>query len=306
MSITLIAVVVVVLAGWRFPALVRWRRLEGPWRHWQRLGRRIGARGDGWAAVSWVLLPGLLALLLQGWLGAHGRALLLPWGVLMLFLCWGPRDLDADAAALAEAEDDEALRAAARGLGLSAQPSGSAAVVEALFRAGLARWFAPLFWFMVLGGAGAMLYRSVWLAGAGEPRRGSVLHTLLQWMHLPVAGLMTLSLAMVANFDAVLGAWRDWRSRPAADRPGGPLGFLDAAARSSVQCELQDQIEEDAERAEDAAASAESLAGVVAPPSDAVVPTMQTAVEDGMALLWRMLLLWIAALALAVLGGLAG
>ena len=59
----------------------------------------------------------------------------------------------------------------------------------------------------------------------GEAARGFI--GLLNW---PVAYLMTFGLALAANFDRVLGAWRDWHAN------GGlrlDIGFLAAAARVS-------------------------------------------------------------------------
>ena len=43
--------------------------------------------------------------------------------------------------------------------------------VESVFLKALRRWFGVIFWFAVLGVAGAFLYRIVdWLADAGTPK----------------------------------------------------------------------------------------------------------------------------------------
>ena len=44
-------------------------------------------------------------------------------------------------------------------------------LVEAVFRCALWRWFGVLFWFLLLGPAGALLYRLVSLSAQGEARR---------------------------------------------------------------------------------------------------------------------------------------
>jgi AmpE protein len=149
-----------------------------------------------------------------------------------------------------------------------------------------------LFWFVVLGPVGALLYRLTQVGasractdrlplehGASYAR----LKLILEW---PAAQLMTLGLALAANFDAVFSAWRQWH----ADRAQGWLvldtGFLGAAARVSVACELAE--ERDQEYAVDAP-----------PPPAPALP----ALKDAMSLAWRVLLLWLAVLALFVLAG---
>jgi AmpE protein len=90
---------------------------------------------------------------------------------------------------------------------------------------------------------------------------------------------MTFALALAADFDRVLTAWRDWH------RGGARLdaGFLGAAARASVASEL---AEEDA-YAVDGPAQAPDLLEL----------------RDAMSLVWRILLLWLGVLALLVLAG---
>ena len=91
---------------------------------------------------------------------------------------------------------------------------------------------------------------------------------------------MTFGLALAANFDGVLAAWRDWHAL------GGwrlDTGFLGAAARASVVCEL---AEEDA-YAIDGPAQAPALLEL----------------RDAMSLVWRVMLLWLAVLAVFVVAG---
>jgi AmpE protein len=96
-----------------------------------------------------------------------------------------------------------------------------------------------------------------------------------------VAQLMTLSMALVGNFDAVFNAWRAARGNQwQLDN-----GFLGAAARASVRSELAEEAEEYAE--------------------EGMVQTMPELPElrDAMSLVWRILLLWLAVLALFVIAG---
>ena len=105
--------------------------------------------------------------------------------------------------------------------------------------------------------------------------------------------LMTLALALVGNFDTVLGAWRE--SGGASFDVRKP--FLGAVAQASVKCEL---AEEAADYADDTSAAAE--AGLVPPPVPATsgeVPELR----DAMSMVWRSLLVWLAVLALFVIAG---
>jgi len=143
-----------------------------------------------------------------------------------------------------------------------------------------------LFWFLLLGPAGALLYRLVALSAQGysqqvlSPSLASAAKWWLGVLNWPVAHLMTFGLALAANFDGVLAAWRDWHAQ------GGwrlDTGFLGAAARASVVCEL---AEEDA-YAIDGPAQAPALLEL----------------RDAMSLVWRVMLLWLAVLAVFVVAG---
>jgi AmpE protein len=162
--------------------------------------------------------------------------------------------------------------------------------VGAVARGALRRWFGVLFWFLLLGPVGALGYRLVQLAAdaslstarpASARDAAGVALAVLEW---PVAQLMTLALALVGNFDTVFAAWREARlGRPALDS-----GFLEAAARASVTAEIAD----------DEAWATEGL------PADA--PPALLELRDAMSLVWRMLMVWLAVLALFVLAGWVG
>ena len=93
-------------------------------------------------------------------------------------------------------------------------------------------------------------------------------------------GALLATSALAADFDRVVGAWRDWHAQ------GGlrlDIGFLGAAARASVASEL---AEEDAY-------------AVDGPPQASALLELR----DAMSLVWRILLLWLGVLALLVLAG---
>ena len=307
MFVTLVAVIVALVLGHVAPSLaasVRHFDWYDTWLRW--LDGRL-AQNELWRGrygIAFGLVPPLLAVaLFQVALDAPLLGLVgLLFGIVVLFYAWGPRDLDLDVDAVVEARDPLARReAAARLSPLGADDAEDAratvldgpALVEAVFRNALQRWFGVLFWFLLLGSFGALLYRLVALAAEGEPRRAlppeaatgaQNLLILLDW---PVAQLMTLSMALVGNFDTVVGAWKD---------AGGAslqldTGFLAAAGRASVRSELADEAQEFSEE------GVSTATGIVTQLGE--LPELR----DAMSLVWRILLVWLAVLALFVVAG---
>jgi AmpE protein len=301
MSATLIAVIVVLIAGHAVQSLAALRRFDWlvEWRRY--VGGQSEAEGALNGRIGLLLVIGLPVLLI-GLLQLALRQSLwgVPWfvfAVLLLFYCWGPRDLDLDVESIVDAPDAAHKRDAAANL-LSATSSPESAtptsdgsgldghvLVEAVFNGALRRWFGPLLWFLLLGPAGAFAYRIIALlaidpahadAPIAQREDARWLLSLLDW---PVAQLMTFALALAANFDAVFGAWRDWHA-------GGvrlDTGFLGAAGRASVDIEIAD---DDTDLPDGSALAA--------------TPALLE-LRDAMSLVWRMLLLWLAVIALFVI-----
>jgi AmpE protein len=291
-DLALIAVVLALVLGHVAPGLGSVRRYGWfiGWLRW--LGRVFAGQGVWRGRFGLLLAVGVPVLAigaLQWLLGDRWYGLpMFVFALLALIYTWGPRDLELDVEAVVDARDPAERRAAAAAL----FPEGGEPViegptlVEAVFRCALWRWFGVLFWFLLLGPAGALLYRLVSLGAQGEaqkalpPVQGAAAREFIALLNWPVAHLMTFGLALAANFDGVLAAWRDWHAN------GGmrlDIGFLGAAARASVVCEL---AEEDA-YAIDGPAQAPALLEL----------------RDAMSLVWRVLLLWLAVLAIFVVAG---
>lgn len=257
--------------------------------------------GDAWRGrfgISIALAaPLLAALLLQVALNApYVDVVKLLFGIAVLFYCWGPRDLDLDIEAVVDAPDALAQRAAAAELWPEAPPGAvcdGPALTGAVFDGARLRWFGVLFWFLLLGAFGALLYRLVALSAQGgiaqrlpaDNRAGA--QWLLRLLDWPVAQLMAGSLALVGNFDAVFNAWRD---------NGGAsfdlhARFLAAAGRASVRSELADEAQDDIE---DGVSGSTALALQLGE-----FPELR----DAMSLVWRALLVWLAVIALFVVAG---
>ncbi|HET7204516.1 MAG TPA: regulatory signaling modulator protein AmpE [Steroidobacteraceae bacterium] len=248
-------------------------------------------------AVVLVALPVLPVALVSEALEPHLLGLLqFAFVVVVLLFSFGPRDLkdevDDYVQAIVRHDRDEALR---RGKELlESSPTvhrlgTREALEEAIFIQANNRIFGVIFWFMVLGAAGAWAYRvsdmlrrraAFEAARQGVPRMrgdlGSALglvHGVLAW--LP-ARLGALSYALAGSFEDAVGNWR-----VAVDR--ATTGLLDRAedllarvGKGSLQ---------------------PSLAGVSAERLD-----LETA-RGAWRIVSRALWIWIAAIALLVLTG---
>ena len=294
MFTTLVAVIAALVLGHvastRVAALRRFQWYRG-WLEW--LGMQSGD-GGFWAGrygLALAVLPPVLLMAVAQWLLARPLLGLLGLllGVVVLACTWGPRDLDVDIEAALDADGAEARRAR---LALLATEPGQdvregPGLPAAVMRAALRRWFAVLWWFLLLGPAGALLYRLVEQAVAGVGHgllpedNAAGARRLLHLLDWPVAQLMTLSLALVGNFDLVFRAWR----AAAGDRWTGRTDFLDAAARTAVSGELEEEAQDYVRE------------GYL--PLRPDLPELR----DAMSLVWRMLLLWLAILALLVIAG---
>lgn len=297
MAIKLLAVVIALAVAHTLPDLARLRQftwLAG----WAGFVQGLFGSRDWMAgAVGAALVVGLPALALFGVQQALDGELFglasLALAVAALFYCWGPRDLALDVDAVTHAPDAERRRAALGLLGAAGDGAriDGTLLVDSVFQAALVRWFGVLLWFVLLGPAGALLYRATELVGRRPgfadnvpPGLAAACATLARAMEWPAAHLVTLALAIAADFDAVAAAWRDWHaSRRGQGGPALDAGFLRAAARASVDADIDvgDDYVDDAR-------------GPIAE------------MQEAMSLVWRVLLVWGVVLALFVLAGRIG
>ncbi|MGV8942227.1 MAG: regulatory signaling modulator protein AmpE [Lysobacter sp.] len=310
MSITLIATIVALVLGHLAPSLAAAVRQFGWYADligW--LNDRFG-EGSFWRGRWGIVLALLPPVMVVGFFQlALDERLLgiaeLVFGLAVLFLVWGPRDLDRDVDAILDAPDAASRRERVTRLAGNADaPESRQDLVEAVFRNALRRWFGVLFWFLLLGPVGAVAYRLSALAAVGDAasrvpartRQGA--RTWLAVLEWPVAQLMTLALALVGNFDSVLGAWR---SAGGASFAAGNR-FLGAAARASVRREMADEGADYAvgDGGIDDDSFSESWLGT---PSAGLGLSDLPELRDAMSLVWRSLLAWLAVLALFVIAG---
>lgn len=305
MSATLIAVVLALFLGHVVTPLSQLRRY-GWFERWLAVGQRHAS--NLFASPLSILLSLGIPLLIVAWIqvSLDLRFFGLPgflFSVAVLIYCWGPRDLDLDVDAVEEAPDqaarDRALSQLAGG-DISPAANDEESLVTAVFSGARRRWFGVLLWFLFLGPCGALLYRLSERgarAGAAEhlpPRHATAYQRLLILLDWPVAHLMTLALGIAGNFDAVYRAWRTWHHARKGHTFDFSVGFLDAAAQTSVR---QVQRDDFSERQLDTEAGIEATDH----PSDAA--SALGAMHIAMALVWRILIAWIVVVALFVLAG---
>ena len=212
------------------------------------------------AAVVALLLPVLPVAVLDRMLGGHLLGLLqLAFAVFVLLLSFGPRDLrdevDDYVAALERGDREEAGRRAKELLEAEATGRGARlreAVEEAIFVQANNRIFGVILWFMVLGPAGAWLFRVSDLMrrrGAFEAARGgdaapqslagalAALHGLLAWIP---ARLAAATYALAGSFEDAVGNWRVAVDRAAQSALDRSEDLLARVGRASLQPSLAD------------------------------------------------------------------
>jgi len=280
-------------------ALCHFVRELGRFRHNKWLGSWINFANDafgkfpGWQDIlgflALIALPALLLLMINQLLysafGSTGAFLL---AIVVLIYTFGPKDLDTEVAAIIESEEEEprqeVLGELLGGPVPEDQDACRALAVESVFREALRRWFGIIFWFAVLGIVGAFLYRLVdWLVKEDYPltddQKGLFIR-LRQIMDWPAAQLMTLSLAVATDFDSVFVAWKQYHNEQGHGLFEGDNGFLLASARSIV---LTGHAARDG--------YADQLDGPM------------ISLQQAMDLAWRILGVWMTALALLLLIG---
>jgi len=180
-----------------------------------------GTRDHGW--LAWIM-GALLPALLVGGIGLllDGVALILGWcwSVAVLYVCMGYRQLVDKCRDLAGALLSGDLERARKDLagcwtGTTAaltEADLATAAIETLLRSSLTRVFGVLFWFVLLGPFGAVLYflshlaRGRWQVESDFIAPIQLVVHLLDWLPARTLGI---SFAIVGNFEAAMKSWKD-------------------------------------------------------------------------------------------------
>ncbi len=263
----------------------------------RRFAGWIEARlGGGVAGVLLMILPVVFGVAVAHYLlGEVLGVLAFVFAVAVLLLCLGPGDLDGEVREFVHAYragDREAARRYAVDLMGAGAPADSKqrvhAVIEAILVQACERIFGVLFWFIVLGPMGAVLYRLSFLLknlmASQQPQEtggyadaSSALCGILGW--LP-ARLTALSYAMVGSFADAMYKWREDGRGKRTDWANGCRDVLVASGLGALRMDGDDlRVRTD-----------EHLAD-----------TLQ--VKAAMALVWRAVMLWLAVIAFVTVAG---
>lgn len=253
------------LASHHWPAVARARRYD-----WLlAVPVRAGNRGPHWLPVAALAVvavgAGALAMLFAAWLAGLFGLLLI--GIAAVLYTLGPEHLDRDIRLACQAQQPERQQLALERLRIEPTSSGPEAAAASL-RAALARWFGIVFWFVVLGVPGCLLYRGLGEAHANRALQGSArawMDRALAWMNWPVVALMIGAIALMTDLDRIRATFE-----ARADRWQLPVGLLD------------------------------DLANALCDPAD----DLARGLADGRRLAWRALSLWFVVLSLLLLAGL--
>lgn len=287
MALDLLAILIVFGLSATAPDLARLRDYSWlrPWAaQLAHLNQPNGFWRTGFGLLLTLGLPVALIALVQYLLAPGMNGVLgFVFGIAVLYYCFGPRDLDQDVADFVESDDPQTRSAA--GMALRIDPEqGFGNAVDGIFDSALKRWFGVLFWFVAFGAAGALLYRLAQLLSDHPRLQETLPPAQVDWaqrlwaaMSYVPAHLMSLALALASDFDSVVKAWRQHHEEHGEGWFHLDLGFLSAAARALVDADDVDPVDEHNASA--------------------------TAARQAQQLVWRVLITWLAALAMVVLLG---
>jgi membrane protein required for beta-lactamase induction len=227
--------------------------------YFDRAARLLGRGAAAMPAAVVALAVPVLPVAIADWLlGSHLLGLpQLAFAVVVLLLSFGPRDLrdevDDYVAALERGDRDAADRGAKELLESDAAGRGAGlreAVEEAIFVQANNRVFGVIFWFMLLGPAGAWLFRVSDLMrrrAAFESSRGGdaapdglgaalqSIHGLLAWVP---GRLVAFAYALAGSFEDAVGNWRAAVDRAASGLLDRTEDLLARVGKGSLQPSL--------------------------------------------------------------------
>jgi len=283
MALRLLAILIALVIVWSVPQLARWR--DDRWfRSWvNRLG---DTSGPGRVAVI-LLVPVVAAAIIAGMVASLPFFDLawLVFSIAVLVYALGPREIESDIDAILRAPDtlrrDEAMAALRQDE--DALTWFAPALVGAAFYGALRRRFGVLLWFLLLGPAGGLGYRLAQILGrdaslaldSATRTAAQRVADALDWIP---AHLMVFAMALVSDFDAVMGAWKQWHHTSGSPRSRLDPDFLGAVARAGVDADV------------------EAGDGYVQDVSDPVAE-----LEDARRVIRRVLIVWLAVVAVIVL-----
>lgn len=257
---------IIILVALLLDQIMRWfehlrlhRWYEAPLARWAQSAQSAGKPAQMLAALAPSVVPAIVAAALGLGLAHLNPVLGFIYGVLVLVLCLGPRNLTLEASAYLRARaggDTQRARAIA-GLLLEREPpadladAGQAVAEAVLARAG-DYLFSVIFWFALLGPFGAVLYRTAdtlaLRAAVDVPDSVYAQWTLgfkraLAWIPLH---MLAITYAVAGNFDEALNdirrAWSE-TSTHFWERGSVVLAYAGRRAVQAVADGASDEVE---------------------------------------------------------------
>ncbi len=246
----------------------RWRADRWPHRAtieiFDTLAGMIGSTAS--RLIVWLLLPVVLLV----WLGPGGDGWI-GWivSLVVLLLVITPRNTSEINRQLLDAagRDDQETVESARKVLFDGTPVDPAAATtrqtgERIIVLAFSEWFLVLFWFVLLGPAGALFFRlTEWLARESDP--GETDEAKPGWLHrwqkkahallvLPAAPVFTVLMLLAGSFQRGVNAWRGdpalGREHGAMDGwEAGSIGLIARVGHAVIDVERADEcLDEDA------------------------------------------------------------
>ncbi|MCX7544778.1 hypothetical protein [Marinicella gelatinilytica] len=188
-----------------------------------------------WLKPMWLnrlivlLLPVVIvALLARFFLIQHEHQLwYLVFNSLILYYCLGPEQLEVGAKEIKLPEDTDS-------------ENSMQWLISKLTNEAIHRWFAVIFWFVVMGAAGALLYRLIeQMLAHEETTSDGLIGRLYALLSYPVIWLMTLSLLIASDFDRIWHHCQRYLKRQDWYRQHLPL-LYEAMDFAVENCEIED------------------------------------------------------------------
>jgi membrane protein required for beta-lactamase induction len=174
-----------------------------------------------WRGLIGLLVPALVVILILNYLLIHARLLYFLYSLFILWLCLDFQDVNAELrdyfTFLTDGNIEKAQREAEHFVGYPLAPNRSEitrAVTKAIFTRSLTHLFAVIFWFMLLGPFGAVLYALTAAITANSQQPVCDFHdfrvaaayfkNILDW--IPVR-FVIFTFALISHFGPVFNFW---------------------------------------------------------------------------------------------------